>query len=189
MDLDQQDVAQLRHGDIAGLAGLLERHAVRLHHYLLRLLRDESMTEDLFQQTWLRAAERIDRYDPTRPFAPWLLTVGRNLALDRLRRRRETRLDEIDCDRLSLAAPFEVESDPLTRLTAQERSARLAAAREALSLPDREVLSLRFDEDLSLPEMEQVIGVPLSTVKARLYRALTRLRARLLEQGPQEDWT
>ena len=66
------------------------RHQNRLLRYLRRLLGDETMAEDVFQQTWMRATERIRRYDASRPFGPWILTVGRNLALDHLRRRGET---------------------------------------------------------------------------------------------------
>jgi RNA polymerase sigma-70 factor (ECF subfamily) len=65
----------------------------------------------------------------------------------------------------------------------------VAAAVADLSTHDREVLALRFSEDLALPELASVLGVPLPTVKARLYRALGRLRGRLLARGPREEWT
>ena len=96
LDLDRQDTARLRRGDLTGLDGLMARHQDRLFRYLRRLLGDETVAEDLFQQTWVRVAERARRYDPSRPFRPWLLAVAHNLALDHLRRRRPESLDDGD---------------------------------------------------------------------------------------------
>jgi RNA polymerase sigma-70 factor (ECF subfamily) len=184
VDPDRDDAARLRRGDTAGLAGLMARHQDRLLRYLLRLVGDEAVAEDTFQQTWVQVAERVGRYDASRPFGPWLFTVARNLALDHLRRRRPESLDDVD----EPAAPAGVESDPLTRAVARERTGRVAVALQALSPLDREVLCLRFEEDLALPELAQTLGVPMPTAKARLYRALARLRERMLATAPAEEW-
>ncbi len=64
----------------------------------------------------------------------------------------------------------------------------MAAALGALAPLDREVLSLRFEEDLALPEVAATLAVPLPTAKARLYRALSRLRERMLAAAPAEEW-
>ncbi len=188
LDLDRDDTARLRKGDLTGLDGLMGRHRDRLFRYLRRLLGDETMAEDLFQQTWVRATERIGRYDASRPFGPWILTVGRNLALDHLRRYRPESLDEGPEPTAPPEGPSTAE-DPLARLAARERRERLGAALDGLAPHDREVLSLRFEEELSLKEIAAVVAAPLPTVKARLYRAMARLRSRLLEQGTQEEWT
>ena len=145
------------------------------------------MAEDLFQQTWVRATERIGRYDASRPFEPWILTVGRNLAMDHLRRYRPETLDEGPEPPARTEGPGALE-DPLAQLAARERRERLGAALDGLAAHDREVLSLRFEEELSLKEIAALVAAPLPTVKARLYRAMARLRARLLEQGTREEW-
>jgi len=183
VDPDRDDAARLRRGDTAGLTGLMGRHQDRLFRYLLRLLGDEAVAEDTFQQTWVQVAERIGRYDASRPFAPWLFTVARNLALDHLRRRRPESLEEVD----EPAAPG-FESNPLAHAVARERTGRVAAALFALAPLDREVLSLRFEEDLALPQLAHTLGVPVPTAKARLYRALARLRERMLSAAPAEEW-
>jgi RNA polymerase sigma-70 factor (ECF subfamily) len=187
LDLDRDDTARLRKGDLTGLDGLMGRHQDRLFRYLRRLLGDETMAEDVFQQTWVRAAERIRRYDSSRPFLPWILAVGRNLALDHLRRYRPESLDEGPEPPAPAEGPGAAE-DPLARLAVRERRERLGAALEGLAARDREVLSLRFEEELSLKEIARLFGAPLPTVKARLYRAMARLRARLLDQGTREEW-
>jgi RNA polymerase sigma-70 factor (ECF subfamily) len=185
-DADGDDVARLRRGDTSGLAGLLGRHEDRLFRYLLRLLGDEAVAEDCFQQTWLRVAERVRQYDSARPFAPWLHTIARNLALDHLRRFRPESLD--DERTVAPAAPVEAGNDPLVQAVARQRAERLAGAVARLGPLDREVLSLRFDEDLPLPELAQALGVPVPTAKARLYRALARLREALVAALPAEEW-
>jgi RNA polymerase sigma-70 factor (ECF subfamily) len=127
-------------------------------------------------------AERISRYDAARPFAPWLFTVARNLALDQLRRIRPEGLEEAG----EPAAP--AGDGPLARAVAAERSSRLSSALGALAPLDREVLSLRFEAELELPQLADTLGVPVPTAKARLYRALARLRERLLSHAPAEEW-
>jgi len=189
VDPDRDDAVRLRRGDLAGLTGLMGRHQDRLFRYLVRLLGDETVAEDVFQQTWLRAAERIAWYDASRPFAPWLLAVARNLAVDHLRRYRPESLDDGEGTQALAGGPDgPVEGDPLARLARRERRERVSAAIADLSAHDREVLALRFEEDLALPELASLLGMPLPTVKARLYRALARLRTRLLARGPREDW-
>ena len=184
MDPDRDDAARLRRGDADGLAGLMQRHQDRLFRFLLRLTGDEPMAEDVFQQTWLQVAERIGRYDAARPFGPWLFTVARNLALDQLRRLRPQSLEELGEPAIAPGSG----DDPLARAVAGQRSSRLLAAVGALAPLDREVLSLRFDGELELPQLAETLGVPLPTAKARLYRALARLRERLLARAPAEDW-
>ncbi len=183
MDADREDAARLCRGDTSGLAGLMGRYQDRLFRYLLRLLGDRSVAEDVFQQTWVNVAERIRRYDPSRPFAPWLITVGRNLALDGLRRRQPGSLDETE----EPAAPAAA-SDPLARAMSRQLASRVEAALGTLGPLDREVLTLRFEDELELLELAGTLGVPLPTAKARLYRALERLRARLLAKAPAGDW-
>ena len=184
MDPDRDDAARLRRGDTDGLAGLMQRHQDRLFRYLLRLTGDEAMAEDVFQQSWLQVAERIGRYDAARPFAPWLFTVARNLALDQLRRVRPESLEEAD----EPAAPAGTGGDPLARAVARSARSRLQDAVGTLAPLDREVLSLRFEADLELPQLAETLGVPVPTAKARLYRALARLRERLLAHAPAEEW-
>jgi len=90
----ESDVAQLRRGDLDALTALVTRYQNRLYRYLLRLVRQPADAEDLFQQTWVRVAERIGKYDPQRNFDAWLFSVARNLAIDHLRRVRPESLDE-----------------------------------------------------------------------------------------------
>ena len=90
----EDELAQLRRGDPEALGALLARYQNRLFRYLLRLVRETATAEDLFQQTWLRVAEKIGRYDPRRSFEAWLFSIAHHLAIDHFRRHRPESLDE-----------------------------------------------------------------------------------------------
>jgi RNA polymerase sigma-70 factor, ECF subfamily len=176
-------VLQLRRGDPDALATLMARYQNRVYRYLLRLVRQPADAEDLFQQTWLRVAEKIRSFDTSRNFDAWLFTVARNLAFDHLRRVRPSSLDEPLSDdspndtmisRLASADP-----GPFEQLLVGERARHLAHALENLPLSYREVLSLRFEEEMKLEEIATVLAAPLSTVKSRLRRSLEQLRQTL----------
>ena len=183
------EVEQLRRGDLNALGAILARYQNRLYRYLLRLVREPAAAEDLFQQTWLRVAQNIRQYDARRNFEAWLFRVARNLAIDHLRRHRHESLDE---PLPSGATPGEqlraAEPGALQALVAGERTRRVAQALERLPVIHREVLTLRFEEEMKLEEIAAVLETPLSTVKSRLRRALDALRDRLLAQLPEQEW-
>jgi len=188
----QGEVAQLRHGDLDALSALLTRYQNRLYRYLLRLVRNQAEAEDLFQQTWVRVAEKIRRYDPSRNFEPWLFALARNLAIDHLRRVRPESLDEpIGNGESAETAAARIPSGqrPVTdEILQRERRSRLGQALETLPVSYREVLTLRFEEEMKLEEIAEVMGTPLSTVKTRLRRALGMMKLELESRFPGEDW-
>ena len=171
-------VARLRHGDLDSLAELIPLYQNRLYRYLIRLVSDASVADDLFQETWLRAAVNISRYDPARSpdrsFDHWLFAIAHNLAIDHLRRRKPESLAE------SFNAGTKSAGNQLAldQLLDSERGKALASAITALPAPYREVLALRFEEDMKLDQIARVTGAPLPTVKSRLQRALQSLRRR-----------
>ena len=181
----EDELSRLRRGDPEALGVLVERYQHRLYRYLCRLVNDSSAAEDLFQQTWVRVAEQIHRYDQGRNFDAWLFRVAHNLAIDSLRRYRPESLDEplpSGESRVELL-PADAPS-ALDRVEEIEWSERIAAAMGRLPAIYREVLALRFEEEMKLEEISESLGAPLSTVKTRLRRALEALRERLESSGP-----
>lgn len=183
------EVAQLRRGDARALEPLLVRFQNRLYRYLLRLVRQPAEAEDLFQQTWVRVAEKITKYDARQSFEAWLFTLARNLAIDHLRRIRPQSLDESlpSGEPLGNSLPSQTQP-PYEGALQRERASRLALAMEILPVAHREVLVLRFEEEMKLEEIATVLGCPLSTVKSRLRRGLESLRAELEALYPGEIW-
>ena len=179
------EASRLRRGDPDALAAAISRYQHRLYRYLLRLVADPATAEDLFQHTWVRVMQSIRRYDPRRSFDAWLFAVAHNLAIDYLRKSRPESLDEmlpsgeVRGDRLAESGP-----DPLERLLEWERAEAVSAALRHLPAIHREVLTLRFEEDMKLEQMAEIVQIPLSTVKSRLRRALDGLRNSLDRHSP-----
>ena len=186
------EVLQLRRGDLDALTALIARYQNRLYRYLLRIVRERAEAEDLFQQTWLRVAQKIQSFDPRRNFDAWLFTLARNLALDHLRRVRPESLDEplsenFPVDTRGNQLPSK-ERTPLDRAIEEQRASRLIAAMDEIPVAFREVLTLRFEEEMKLEEIAEIQGVPLSTVKSRLHRSMDRIRLLLETRFPGEKW-
>jgi RNA polymerase sigma-70 factor, ECF subfamily len=186
------DVARLRRGDLDALAELIARYQNRLYRYLLRMVRQPAEAEDLFQQTWLKVVEKIGSFDASRNFDAWLFTLARNLAIDHLRRIHPQSLDEplAGSERGETAADRipSAENAAFDHALAAERRTQIGEAMAALPMRYREVLALRFEEEMKIEEIAQVTGTPVSTVKTRLRRSLEQLRYALEARYPGAAW-
>lgn len=180
MSTEAKDLARgLRRRDPDLLDHLIGQYHYRLFRYLLSLAGTREAAEDLFQETWVRVLERGHQYNARWKFGTWLFTIARNLYLDHLRRKSPgASLDEA----MEVAEPAGDSPSPFDRQIEREESERVALAMERVSASSREVLVLRFQEDMSLEEIAEVVAAPLPTVKSRLYRGLEALRE-LLEGG------
>jgi RNA polymerase sigma-70 factor (ECF subfamily) len=175
---EDQAIVGLRRGDRDAWSALISRYQHRLYRYLLRLVREPATADDLFQQTWLRVMEKIGRYDARRNFETWLFSVAHNLAIDFWRNQRGESLDDpvTSGEPAREARLRSADPNALQRLLDFERGAIIAASIEQLPAIHREVLTLRFEEDMQLDQIAEVTGIPLSTVKSRLRRAMEGLR-------------
>jgi RNA polymerase sigma-70 factor (ECF subfamily) len=174
-----QDVlaAGLRRGDPDVLDGLIEQYQHRLFRYLLAITGHRATAEDLFQDTWVRVLERGHQYRGQWKFETWLFSIARHLAIDLARRKKFDSLDQLmDPDDGPGFEPPDSNPSALFQAVAGEQRERLARGLAAVATLHREVLVLRFQEELSLEEIAGVIGAPLSTIKSRLYRGLEALR-------------
>ncbi len=177
MQSDTQQIALgLRQGNLLVLEGLVEQYQYRLVRYLIYLLGRREGVDDLVQETWLRVLERGASYDGRSRFEPWLFRVARNIALDSMRKRRNVSLDSDDEDGVVRPSPASSEPSPFALAARTEDAGRLAISLQTLEPVYREVLVLRFQEDLSLQEISAVVGSPVSTVASRIYRGLATLR-------------
>ena len=178
-------VAQgLKRQDAGLLDELIVRYQHRLLRYLLYLTSNREMAEDLFQEVWMRVLVRGGQFNGQARFDTWLFTIARNLVIDQRRKRTLSSLDELFEGKSEDDRPmsFEVadgEPTPFDRFANIEDRERIAGALMQLDTLHREVLVLRFHEELSLEEIAKVTRAPLSTVKSRLYRGLAAIKPKL----------
>ncbi len=157
---------------------LIERYQHRLLRYLLFLTGNREISEDLFQETWMRVLLRGSQYNGKARFDTWLFTIARNLVIDLSRKRAVVSLDELN-ESSENDRPIEFPitgPSPLDQIQSGEDRAEVNEVLHKLESSSREVLVLRFYEELSLEEIAGVTKAPLSTVKSRLYRGLSALK-------------
>lgn len=157
---------------------LIEKYQHRLLRYLLFLTGNREISEDLFQETWMRVLLRGSQYNGKARFDTWLFTIARNLVIDLSRKRTVVSLDELSEsseDDRPIEFPITGPS-PLDQIQTGEDRAEVTEVLHKLESNSREVLVLRFYEELSLEEIAGVTKAPLSTVKSRLYRGLSALK-------------
>lgn len=166
MEADEALYARSLKGDRAALEILVERYHPPLFKFLYRMTGLEQTAEDLAQESFIRLITY--QGEPPRRFKYWAFTLAANLARDHFRSaayRREEGLDQLETD---LRADEGVEKAVLESVSRQQAAQMLESLPEEL----REVLVLRFYHDLKLEGIAEILSIPLSTVKTRLYRAL-----------------
>jgi RNA polymerase sigma-70 factor (ECF subfamily) len=197
---DQEQVRQeslavsagLKRQDVGLLDELIVRYQHRLLRYLLYLTSNREMAEDLFQEVWMRVLVRGAQFNGQARFDTWLFTIARNLVIDQRRKRTMSSLDEMfdgksDDDRPMSFEVADGEPTPFDRFSNIEDRERIAGALMQLDTLYREVLVLRFHEELSLEEIAKVTRAPLSTVKSRLYRGMAAIKPKLERNHPRSQ--
>jgi RNA polymerase sigma-70 factor (ECF subfamily) len=173
---DRRLVQQASSGEHQAFDELIRRYQSSVFNVCHRILGERQEAEDMTQETFLRAHERLRTYDPDRPFGPWIRRVGANLCLNSLKRRQLVTL------------PLDDELEGMTRKAserpevAQVHAERAHTIREAiLSLPAhyRAVIELRHFFEMSYQEIAEALEIPLSDVKSHLFRARKTLAERL----------
>jgi len=166
-------------GDAAAWEPLVLAHQDAVFRLAYLILGDPDDAADVAQEAFLRAWNHVKRFDPTRPLRPWLLSIVTNLARNRYRSagRYLATLTRVFRNE---PAPANIEEKSAQHMEASE----LWRAVQSLSMPDRQIVYLRYFLELSVNETAEVLQVAEGTVKSRLSRALERLRGIIQQEFP-----
>jgi RNA polymerase sigma-70 factor (ECF subfamily) len=164
------------------LAAIIETHRPRIYRFLLASVRDADLAETLTQETFLRAWSSRSSFRGDCAVTTWLTRIALNLIRDhtrtnRFRFWRKVSAQSIDAEEVAAFLPHR-DSAVDSRLIATEQVGILWQAVDTLSDRQRTVFLLRFVEEMELSEIVTATGIPLSTVKSHLYRALAHIRER-----------
>ncbi|KAB2955592.1 MAG: sigma-70 family RNA polymerase sigma factor [Thermoanaerobaculia bacterium] len=180
---DEELVRAVLAGDPERFGDIVERYQSRLVNYLNRLVRDPEEAQDLAQEVFVRVYQALDRFDPQYRFSTWLFRVAQNAAIDVIRKRRFrlvplTRQDEDGegTHELELADGGPSAQD---RMEGAQSDARVREAIDRLPDEYRELIRLRHYGELAYDEIAESRGMPLGTVKNKLFRARQMLRGLL----------
>ncbi len=181
---DEELVAAFQGGDALAFDELVARWDRRIHGAIYRIVGADGDARDLCQEAFLKAYRGLGTFKREARFSSWLYQIALNVCRDRIRRRRgktAVSLDDLEDARdggLRTLAP-----SPLDLLEARDLRHMVEDAMATLRSEEREVVILKEYQDLTFPEIAEVLDVPLSTVKTRLYRGLAQLRHALEGQG------
>lgn len=172
---DQALVAVARDGDLDAFETLVRRHTATVYAHALRFFGDPAAAEDVVQEVFIKVYRSMDTFDERSRFSTWLYRVTRNTCLDHVRagKRRPMPVDPLD---VAATAPGDL-SDTVALSISLEQALR------ALAPEDRDAFSAIGIFGLSYPEAAEVLGVPVGTVKSRVFRARRSLAATLNLKG------
>jgi RNA polymerase sigma-70 factor (ECF subfamily) len=171
-------------GDEQALAALYDRWAGPVLAFVERMCRDRAQAEDVTQEVFLRVWRAAPRYEPTAKFSTWIFQIARNAWLNerekRLRRPTPVELESSDAESGAVGSPAApASSSPEKSALDRELAERIDAAVRKLPEKLREVWMLGAVQGIPYPEVSEILGIPVGTVKSRMFQAVRLLRSDL----------
>lgn len=181
--LDDDLIRQALEGDERAYAELVGRYRSALFHIVVKMVRRPEEAEDLVQEAFIKAFGALKSYRFEYRFSTWLYKIAANCAIDYLRKKK---IDAMSIDRPVETSDGEVQVEladwtynPEETLYRQRQRVSIAEAIEALPEKYKEVIVMRHTEDMAYDEIAARLGVPVGTVKARIFRARELLKKEL----------
>jgi RNA polymerase sigma-70 factor (ECF subfamily) len=175
---ERQLIASALAGEGAAQRQLYEQHVDRIFRLAYRMTGDEALAQDLTQDAFLRAFDRLASFRAEARFGTWLHSIAVSVILNRLRKRKRLREREVPVEPERLPEATAASDDALLRV-------RLGAAVAKLSEPLKVVFVMVQLEGFEHQEVAAILGIPIGTSKARLHRARAKLRHSLADLAPE----
>jgi RNA polymerase sigma-70 factor (ECF subfamily) len=175
---DEMLLERIADGDRTAMHTLYARHNVRVYRFVLRSLRDATAAEDIVSQVFLDVWRTAGQFEGRSQVSTWLLSIARFKALTALRQRRHEDIDQENVREIADDA-----DTPETSLDRSNVSAILRACIDKLSPAHREIINLVYYHEKSVEEAGEIIGIPQSTVKTRMFYARKQLAELLKGAG------
>ncbi|MEK7631048.1 MAG: RNA polymerase sigma factor [Patescibacteria group bacterium] len=172
---DSQLVSEYIVGDDAALEVLVARHLTLTYRFVYKMTGNAQDAEDITQETFIKAWRALKTFDQHKNFTTWLLTIAKRTAIDMLRKKRGLSFADFQDDDGANRLIDMLAADSRSPL-AEAEGIEVRAAAENLSDPYREIISLHYDDGLSLEEISMRLEKPANTIKSQHRRALIALR-------------
>src|ERR1700756_5076574 len=181
---DEVLIGRIAKGDRLAMQVLFARHHVRVYRFVLRLLGNPTVAQDLISDVFLDVWRQADRFEGRSAVSTWLLAIARFKALSALRKKPDEELDEETAEAIE-----DTSDDPEVALEKKDKSAVLRQCLEKLSPEHREIIDLVYYHEKSVDEVAQIVGIPENTVKTRMFYARKKLSEMLKAAGMEKDWS
>jgi RNA polymerase sigma-70 factor, ECF subfamily len=180
---DEVLIGRIAGGDRLAMQVLFARHHVRVYRFMLRMVRNEAMAEDLISEVFLDVWRQAGKFEGRAAVSTWILSIARFKALSSLRRRGEEELDDKTAEAIKDQA-----DDPEVTLAKKDKGAVLRQCLTKLSAEHREIVDLVYYHEKSVEEAAGILGIPEATVKTRMFYARKKLSEFLKELGIDRGW-
>lgn len=167
---EKQWITAAAGGDHQAFAHLVDLYQKRVFSVCYRMLGNSTAAEDAAQESFLRAYQALDSYDPMRSFATWLLSITSHYCIDQIRKKKLQFLS-IDDEKYAWLAPPAKGPNPESQALENEKKDRVQEMLGKLEEVDRAAVILQYWHDYSYQEIAEALDLTLSAVKSRLYRA------------------
>ena len=167
---DHDLIKRLAGGDHLAMRVLFARHQMRLYRFLVRIVRDTALAEDLVSDVFLDCWRQAAQFEARSSVSTWLLAIGRLKALSALRRRSDVELKDTVAQ--TIADPAD---DPEVALQKKHSGEALRRSVAALSLAHGQIIDLVYYHEKSVSEVAKILGIPEATVKTRMFYARRQL--------------
>jgi len=180
---DEVLIGRIANGDRLAMQVLYARYHVRVFRFVVRLVRDEATAEDLISEVFLDVWRQAGRFEGRSTVSTWMLAIARFKAISALRRRLNEELDEE-----TIGAIEDPSDDPAAALEKKHKSATIRKCLMGLSAEHREIVDLVYYHEKSVEEVAEIVGIPVNTVKTRMFYARKRLAELLKAGGIERGW-
>jgi RNA polymerase sigma-70 factor (ECF subfamily) len=180
---DEVLIGRIAQGDRLAMQVLFARHHVRVYRFVLRLVGNPSVAEDLISEVFLDIWRQADRFEGRSAVSTWMLAIARFKALSALRKRPDEELDEEAAEAIE-----DVSDNPEVALQKKDKSAVLRQCLEKLSPEHKEIIDLVYYHEKSVEEVAEIVGIPENTVKTRMFYARKKLSELLQAAGVERGW-
>jgi RNA polymerase sigma-70 factor (ECF subfamily) len=180
---DEVLIGRIAGGDTLAMQVLFARHHLKVYRFVLRLVRDQALAEDLISEVFLDVWQQAERFEGRSAATTWLLAIARYKALSALRRRPELELDEQRAQAIE-----DPSDDPEKSTQKKNKGAILRRCLAALSAEHLEIIDLVYYHEKSVEEVARIVGIPENTVKTRMFYARKRLSELLKRAGVDRGW-
>ncbi|MBN1153959.1 sigma-70 family RNA polymerase sigma factor [candidate division KSB1 bacterium] len=180
---DKSEIQRALEGDQQAYTLILKRYRATIYNLIYKMVRNREETEDLVQEAFIKAFASLDSFNEEYAFSTWLYKIAINNCIDHFRKRR--------LKTFSIDTPIQSRDGEITRefsdstfspdnkILSREKNELIAEAIEKLPEKYRTSILLRHKEERSYEEISQILGIPLGTVKARIFRAREMLKKEL----------
>jgi RNA polymerase sigma-70 factor (ECF subfamily) len=180
---DEVLIGRIANGDRLAMQVLYARYHVRVFRFVVRLVRDEATAEDLISEVFLDVWRQAGRFEGRSTVSTWMLAIARFKAISALRRGSDEELDEDAAG--AIEDPCD---DPATALEKKDKSVVIRKCLMGLSAEHREIVDLVYYHEKSVEEVADIVGIPVNTVKTRMFYARKRLAELLKAGGIERGW-